>query len=96
MVKLVKVWKNKSISNSTKLWLIGALVWPVATFGCKAWTLKKQEETRIQSFENKCIRRMMRISWTKRMTNERVYELAEARSVLLQHIFERNYATLDT
>jgi len=38
MTKLVKVWKNNSI-----LRLIGALVWPVATYGCKAWTLKKQE-----------------------------------------------------
>ena len=50
MVKLAKVWKHKSISNSTKLRLNGALVWSVATWGCEAWTLKIQEETRIQAF----------------------------------------------
>ena len=62
------------------------MVWPVATYGCKAWTLKKKEETRIKVFENKRIRRMMRISWIKMMTNERVYELADAKSVRLQHV----------
>jgi len=70
MVKLVKVWQNKSASNSTKLRLIGALVWPLATYGWEAWMLRKQEPTRIQAFENKCIGKMMRISWTKMMTNE--------------------------
>ena len=51
MVKLTGVWKNKSISTVTKLRLIKALVWPVATYGCEAWTLKKEEEKRIQAFE---------------------------------------------
>ena len=64
MVKLVKVWKNKSVINSTKLWLIGALVWPISTCGCEAWTWKKQDK-RIQAIENKCIRKMMWISLYK-------------------------------
>ena len=66
MVKLTGVWKNKSISTITKLRLIKALVWPVATYGCEAWTLKKEEEKRIQAFENKTIRKLLRIPWTKR------------------------------
>ena len=85
MTKLTKIWKNKSISIDTKLWLMKALVWPVATYGCEAWTLKKDEEKRIQAFENKCIRKLMRIPWTKMMTNEQVYMSAGARRGLLAH-----------
>ena len=85
MVKLTKIWKNKSISNDTKLRLMKALAWPVATYGCEAWTLKKEEERRIQSFENKCIRKLMRIPWTKMMTNEQVYSSARTRKELLAH-----------
>jgi len=51
MIKLTRRWKNKSVSTITKLRLMRALVWLVATHGCKAWTLKKQEERRIQAFE---------------------------------------------
>ena len=85
MVKLTKIWKNKSISNDTKLRLMKALVWPVATYGCEAWTLKKEEERRIQAFENKCIRKLLRIPWTKMMSNERVYTSTGARKELLAH-----------
>jgi len=83
-VTMIKLWENKSVSNSTKLRLIGALVWPVAVYGCEAWTLKKQEDKCIQAFENKCIRKIMRISWTKMMTNEQINELEDVRSVGLQ------------
>jgi len=41
MVKLIKIWKNKSVSVATKVRLTKALVWPVMTFGCEAWTLRK-------------------------------------------------------
>ena len=58
---------------------------PVATYGCEAWTLKKDEEKRIQAFENKCIRKLLRIPWTKMMTNEQVYVSAGARRELLAH-----------
>ena len=44
MVKLTKIWKNKSISNDTKLRLMKALAWPVATYGCKACALKKEKK----------------------------------------------------
>jgi hypothetical protein len=76
MIKLTKLWKNKAISPKTKVQLMRALVWPVATYGCEAWTLKKEEERLIQAFENKCMRKLLRISWTEMLLNERVYELA--------------------
>src|SRR6218665_3111252 len=95
MVKLVKVWMNKSVSNNTKLWLVGTSMWPIATYGCEAWMLKKQKEIHIQAVENECIKKMIRISWTK-MTNESVHELAEARSVLLKNVRARKITLLST
>jgi len=47
---LQKIWKNHSIPISTKIRLIKALVWPVATYGCESWTLKKNEETLLDAF----------------------------------------------
>jgi hypothetical protein len=89
MIKLTRLWKNKSVSTSTKLRLMKALVWPVATYGCEGWTLKKEEENRIQAFENKCIRKLLRIPWTKMMSNEQVYKLAGTERELLRHIKSR-------
>ena len=89
MVKLTKMWKNKAISNSTKLRLLRALVWPTATYGCESWTLRKTEERRIEAFENKCIRKMLRIPWTKLMTTTEVYKLAGTKHELLGHIKSR-------
>jgi len=46
-----------------------ALVWPVATYGCESWTLRKNEETRLDAFEMKGLRRMLWVSWTATKTN---------------------------
>lgn len=89
MGKLAQMWRNKGISTATKLRLMKALVWPVATYGCEAWTLKKEDENRIQAFENKCVRKLLRIPWTKLMTNEQVYKMARTENELLSHIKSR-------
>ena len=47
-----------------------ALVWPVAMYGCESWTLKKNEETRLDDFEIKGLRKILRVSWTAKKTNE--------------------------
>ena len=47
-----------------------ALVWPVATYGCKSWTLRKNEETRLDAFEMKGLRRTLRVSWTAWVLNK--------------------------
>ena len=61
---LQKIWKSHNIPISTKIRLMKALVWPVATYGCESWTLRKNEETRLDAFEMKGLRRMLRVSWT--------------------------------
>ena len=50
---LQKIWKSHSILISTKIRLMKALVWPVATYGCESWTLRKNEQTRLDAFEMK-------------------------------------------
>ena len=47
-----------------------ALVWPVVTYGCESWTLRKNEETRLDAFEMKGLRKILLVSWTAKKTNE--------------------------
>ena len=56
------IWKSHNITISTKIRLMKALVWPVATYGCESWTLRKNEETRLDAFEMKGLRKMLRFS----------------------------------
>jgi len=55
---------------STKIRLMKVLVWPVATYGCESWTLGKNEETRLDAFEMKGLRMILRVSWTAKKRNE--------------------------
>jgi Reverse transcriptase (RNA-dependent DNA polymerase) len=66
---LEKIWKDKNISVKTKVELVKALVFPVATYGCESWTLRKNDRKKITTFEYWCWRRMLRISWTEKRTN---------------------------
>ena len=61
---LQKIWKSHSIPISTKIRLMKAVVWrwPVATYGCESWTLRKNEKTRIESFEMKGLRKILHVS----------------------------------
>jgi len=61
---LQKIWNSHSIPTSTKIRLLKALVWPVATYGCESWTLIKNEETRLDAFEMKRLRKILRFSCT--------------------------------
>jgi len=57
-----------------------ALVWPVATYGCESWTPRKNEETRLDAFEMKGLRKILQVSWIAKKTNEWV--LNKARPLL--------------
>jgi len=61
---LQKIWKSHSIPISMKIRLLKALVWPVATYSCESWTLRKNEETLLGAFEMKALRKILRVSWT--------------------------------
>jgi len=67
---LQKIWKSHSVLISTKIRLMKALVWPVATYGCESWTFKKNEEIRFDAFDVKGLRKILRVSWTAKKENE--------------------------
>jgi len=89
---LQKIWKSHSTPISTKIRLMKALVWPVATYGCESWTLRKNEETRLDAFEMKGLRRILRVSWTANKTNEWVLNKAGVKRELLDTVKERKLA----
>ncbi|GFS00135.1 endonuclease-reverse transcriptase [Elysia marginata] len=76
-VKLGKIWKS-SISFKAKHKLFRSLVSSILTYGCETWTLLADTERRIQAFENKCLRKLLRISYKDHLTNESVRELVVA------------------
>jgi len=69
-----------------------ALVWPVATDGCESWTLRKNEETRLEAFEMKGLRTILRVSWTAKKTNEWVLNKAGVNMELLDTVKARKIA----
>jgi len=66
-----------------------ALVWPVATYGCESWTLRKNEGTRLDAFEMKGLRKILRVSWTAKKTNEWVLNKAREKRELLDTVKAR-------
>ena len=72
MTNLDSVFKRRHITLPTKVHLIKALVFPVVMYGCESWTMKKAECRRIYSFELWCWRRLLRVPWTARRSNQSI------------------------
>ena len=70
MNNLDSILKSRDISSSTKVYLVKAMVFPVVMYGCESWTIKKAEHQRIDAFELWCWRRLLRIPWTARRSNQ--------------------------
>ena len=77
---------------STKIRLMKALVWPVATYGCESWTLRKNEETRLDAFEMKGLKKIRRVSRTAKKTNEWVLNKAGVKWEVLDTVKARKLA----
>ena len=65
--------------------LMKALAWPVATYGCESWTLRKNEETRLDAFGMKGLRKIQRVSWTAKITNEWLLNKAGVEGTVRHH-----------
>ena len=70
MTNLDSILKSRDITLPTKVCLVKAMVFPVVTYGCESWTVKKAECQRIDAFELWCWRRLLRVPWTSRRSNE--------------------------
>ena len=70
ITNLDSMFKSRDITLPTKVHLAKAVVFPVVTYGCKNWTVKKAESQRIAAFELWCWRRLLRVPWTARRSNQ--------------------------
>ena len=70
MTNLDSILKSRDITLSTKIRLVKAMVFPVAMYGYESWTIKKAEHRRIDAFELWCWRRLLRVPWTARRSNQ--------------------------
>jgi len=72
MTNLDSILKSRDITLSTKVHLVKAMVFPVVVYGCESQTIKKAEHQRIDAFEQWCWRRLLRVSWTARRSNQSI------------------------
>ena len=70
--KLDSILKSRDITLSTKVCLVKAMVFPVVMYRCESWTIKKAEHQRIVAFELWCWRRLLRVPWTARRSNQSI------------------------
>jgi len=72
MTKLESILKSRDVTLPTKVRLVKALVFPVVMYGCESWTVKKAEHQRMDAFELWCWRRLLRVPWTARRSNQSI------------------------
>ena len=72
MTKLDSILKSSDITLPTKVCLVKAMVFPMVMYGCESWTVKKAERRRIDAFELWCWRRLLRVPWIARRSNQSI------------------------
>ena len=72
MINLDSTLKSRDITLLTKIYLVKAMVFPVVMYGCESWTINKAEHRRIEAFELWCQRRLLRVPWTARRSNQSI------------------------
>ena len=72
MINLDSIFKSRDITLPTKVCLVKAMVFPVVMYGCENWTVKKAEHQIIDAFELCCWRRLLRVPWTARRSNQSI------------------------
>ena len=76
MTNLDSIFKSRDIPLATKVHLVKAMVFPVVMYGCESWTVKKAECPRINAFELLCWRRLLRVPWTARRSNQSILKIS--------------------
>ena len=76
MTNLDSILKSRGITLPTKVRLVKAMVFPVVLYGCESWTVKKAEHRRIDAFELWCWRRLLRVPWTARRSNQSILKIS--------------------
>jgi len=92
MTNLDSILKSRDITLPTKVHLVKAMVFPVVMYGCESWTVKKAERRRIDAFELLCWRRLLRVPWTARRSNQSILKEFSPGCLKLQyfgHLMQR-------
>ena len=76
MTNLDGILKSRDITLPTKVCLVKAMVFPLVTYGCESWTVKKAECQRIDAFELWCWRKLLRVPWTARRSNQSILKIS--------------------
>ena len=76
MTNLDSILKSRDITSPTKVRLVKVMVFPVVIYGCESWTMKKAECQRIDAFELWCWRRLLRVPWTVRRSNQSILKIS--------------------
>ena len=76
MTNLDSIFKSRDITLPTKVHLVKAMVFPVVMYGCESWTVKKTERQRIDAFDLRCWRRLLRVPWTARGSNQSILKIS--------------------
>ena len=72
MSNLDSILKSRDVTLPTKVWLVKAMVFPIVTYECESWTIKKAECQKIHAFELLCWRRLLKVPWTARRSNQSI------------------------
>ena len=87
MTNLDSILKSRDITLSPKVCLVKAMVFPVVMYGCERWIIKKAEHQKIDAFELWCCRRLLRVPWTARKSNQSILkEISPEYSLLPMNI----------
>ena len=89
MVQLNTIWKDRGITKDLKVKILKCLIWPVVLYGCEAWTLKKDDENKLNAAEMWFFRRLLRITWKDKRSNESVLTELSVQRKLLPEIKKR-------
>ena len=76
MTNLDIIFKSRDITLPTKVHLVKAMVFPLVMYGCESWTVKKAERRRTDAFELSCWRRLLRVPWTARRSNQSIVKIS--------------------
>ena len=96
MTNLDNILKSRDITLRTKVCLVKAMVFPVVMYGCESWTVKKAEGRRIYAFELWCWRRLLRVPWTTRRSNQFILKEISPKYSLEGLMLKLNSNTLAT
>ena len=101
MINLDKLMKSRDINLNTKKRIVHAMVFPITTYGCESWTMKKHDRRKVDAFELWCWRRVLRVPWTAKRTNRLIIDeiktdvslessMLKLKLLLFGHIMRKN------